>query len=61
MSFLLSEVRSLSTETQRSKLYGQDCMRLRFREAVKKTGYEVDMVLEPRSGATKLPDLDARV
>ncbi|KAH8632843.1 hypothetical protein IG631_11477 [Alternaria alternata] len=60
MSFLLSEVRSLSTGTQRSKLYGQDCMRLRFCEAVNKTRPVVHMVLGLRSGATKLPDLDAR-
>ena len=51
--FLLSEVQSLSTGTQRSKPYGQDCMRLRFREAVNKTriGFTWfwDYAAEPRS------------
>jgi hypothetical protein len=61
MSFLLSEVQSLSTGTQRPKPYGQDCMRLGFREAVNKTGYDVNMILGLRSGATKLWDLGARV
>jgi hypothetical protein len=53
MNFLLLEVRSPSTGTQRSKPYGQDCMRLRFREAVNKTriGFTWfwDYAAEPRS------------
>jgi hypothetical protein len=53
MSFLLLEVPSLSTGTHRSKPYGQDCMRLRFREAVNKTriGFTWfwDYAAEPRS------------